>query len=259
MARFKLTLEYDGSAYHGWQLLKGHSSIQGKIMDACREAFQTDKFELYGSGRTDAGVHALGQVAHLDVNTKLSPMQIRFKLNDNLPASIAIIDVEEVDAKFHARYDATARSYVYHIAKRKTAFGKKYAYWVKDYLNMEDMHHAAQQMVGLKDFRSFGDKDSETTSTKVEVKSVNVYKEGDSIVIHVVGSHFLWKMVRRMVGVLIEVGRGNITERKLQSFFDSYSNEPAKYTAPPSGLYLEHVYYNNEEIDYRPVSLLYIK
>jgi tRNA pseudouridine38-40 synthase len=121
------------------------------------------------------------------------------------------------------------------------------------------MHHAAQQMVGLKDFRSFGDKDSETTSTKVEVKSVNVYKEGDSIVIHVVGSHFLWKMVRRMVGVLIEVGRGNITERKLQSFFDSYSNEPAKYTAPPSGLYLEHVYYNNEEIDYRPVSLLYIK
>lgn len=259
MARFKLTLEYDGSAYYGWQLQKGHTSVQGKIMDACREAFQTDRFELYGSGRTDSGVHALGQVAHLDVNTKLSPAQVRFKLNDNLPASIAINEVEEVDPKFHARYDASARSYIYHIAKRKTAFGKKYAYWVKDYLDMEAMSNAAQLMVGLKDFRSFGDKDSETTSTKVEVKSVNVIKEGDSIIIHVVGSHFLWKMVRRMVGVLIEVGRGNITEKMLLRFFETYSNEPAKFTAPPSGLYLEHVYYDNEPIDMRPVSLLFIR
>lgn len=259
MPRFKLTIEYDGSPYYGWQLQKGHSSIQGKIMDACREVFQTDKFELYGSGRTDSGVHALGQVAHLDVNTKLSPAQIRFKLNDNLPATISILNVEEADARFHARYDATARSYVYHIAKRKSAFGKKYAYWIKDFLDFEAMNSAAQLMVGLKDFRSFGDKDSESTSTKVEVTSVNVYKDGDSIVVHVVGSHFLWKMVRRMVGILIEVGRGNISEQKLQSFFSSYSNEPAKYTAPPSGLFLEHVYYNGEQVNHRPVTLLYIR
>jgi len=172
MSRFKLTLEYDGSAFHGWQLLKGHSSVQGKIMDACREVFKTDRFELYGSGRTDAGVHALGQVAHLDVATQLSTTQMRYKLNDNLPASISIIAIEEVDPKFHARYDAIARSYIYQIATRKTAFGKKYAYWIKDDLNVVDMQAAADMMVGMKDFRSFGDKDSETKSTIVEVTSV---------------------------------------------------------------------------------------
>ena len=259
MSRFKLTLEYDGSAFHGWQLLKGHSSVQGKIMDACREVFKTDRFELYGSGRTDAGVHALGQVAHLDVATQLSTTQMRYKLNDNLPASISIIAIEEVDPKFHARYDAIARSYIYQIATRKTAFGKKYAYWIKDDLNVVDMQAAADMMVGMKDFRSFGDKDSETKSTIVEVTSVNVYRDGESIIVHVVGSHFLWKMVRRMVGVLIEAGRGNINASKLRSFFERHSDQPAKLTVPPSGLYLEHVYYPGEKINDKPIPLLYIR
>lgn len=260
MARFKLTLEYDGSAYHGWQLLKGHSSVQGKIMDACREVFKTDKFELYGSGRTDAGVHALGQVVHLDVATSLTPAQVRFKLNDCLPSSIAILFVEEADAKFHARYDAVARSYIYQIATRKTAFAKKYAYWVKDDLNVGNMQAAAELMVGLKDYASFGDKDAETKSTMVEVVSVQVYRDGESIIVHVVGSHFLWKMVRRMVGVLIEVGRGNIGAAKFKSFFEQRSSEPALYTVPPSGLYLEKVYYSGEKVSaVRPISLMYIR
>lgn len=259
MARFKLTLEYDGSAYHGWQLLKGHASVQGKIMDACREAFNTDKFELYGSGRTDAGVHALGQVAHLDVSTKLSTTQMRYKLNDNLPATISIINIEEVDPKFHARYDAIARSYIYQISTRKTAFGKRYAYWIKDDLNVADMQAAADMLVGMKDFRSFGDKDTESKTTIVKVNSVEVFRDGESIVVHVLGSHFLWKMVRRIVGVLIEAGRGNITAQKLQSYFDQYSNEPAQFTVPPSGLYLERVYYPGDKIDNKPIPLIFIR
>ena len=259
MPRYKLTIEYDGSPYHGWQLLKGHISIQGKIMDACREVLKTDKFELYGSGRTDAGVQALGQVAHLDANTKLSPLMLRYKLNDNLPATISIINIEEVGPKFHARYDATSRSYMYQIANRKSAFAKRYAYWVKDNLNISDMQNAAKMMVGMKDFRSFGDKDSESTSTIVEVTDVRVYYDGDSIIIQVVGSHFLWKMVRRMVGVLIEVGRGKIDNAKIRSFFEEYSTEPASYTAPPSGLYLEAVYYDNEPVKQHPIPMLFIR
>lgn len=262
MGRYKLTLEYDGSAYHGWQMQKDSNSVQGKLVDAVRQAFgMQSKFELYGAGRTDAGVHALGQVAHLDINTTLTPKQIKFKLNDALPATISIIDVKAVSPKFHARYDATSRSYIYQIATRKSAFGKRYAYWIKDTLDAEAMQEAAQLMVGMKDFKSFGDKDSETKSTIVEVTAVNVYEDGSSIIINVVGSHFLWKMVRRIVGVLVEVGRGHIDCRRVESYFRQYSPEPAQFTVPPSGLYLEKVEYGRMD-DYSeepPMPLVYIR
>lgn len=262
MARFKLTLEYDGSAYHGWQLQKDSNSVQGKIMDAVKEVFGAQsKFELYGAGRTDAGVHALGQVAHLDINTTLPPLQIKYRLNDVLPATISIIDVKPVSNKFHARYDATSRSYIYQISTRKSAFGKRYAYWIKDTLNVDAMQDAADLMVGMKDFRSFGDKDAETKSTMVEVTAVNVYTDGSSIIVNVVGSHFLWKMVRRIVGVLVEVGRGHIDKHCVEGYFRKYSPEPATFTVPPSGLYLERVEYNNIDdcVEELPNSLLYIR
>lgn len=261
MARFKLTLEYDGSAYHGWQLQKDNNSVQGKLMDAVKEVFGSKtKFELYGAGRTDAGVHALGQVAHLDINTSLQPVQIKYKLNDVLPATIAIIEVKPVPNTFHARYDAISRSYIYQISTRKSAFGKRYAYWIKDKLDIEAMQNAAELMIGMKDFRSFGDKDSETKSTMVEVTDVVVYKEGSTIVINVVGSHFLWKMVRRMVGVLVEVGRGHIDLRKVESYFEQYSTEPATFTVPPAGLYLEHVEYDAIDFDEAlPMPLIYFR
>lgn len=260
MARFKLTLEYDGSAYHGWQMQKDSNSVQGKLVDAIKEAFGVQsKFEIYGAGRTDAGVHALGQVAHLDINTNLQPIQIKYKLNDALPATISIIDVKPVSNKFHARYDATSRSYIYQIATRKSAFGKRYAYWIKDVLDVEAMQKAAQLMVGMKDFRSFGDKDSETKSTIVEVTAVDVYADGSSIIVNVVGSHFLWKMVRRIVGVLIEVGRGHIDRQRVESYFKKFSPEPATFTVPPSGLYLERVEYNNVDDNDLPMPLMYIR
>jgi len=263
MSRYKLTLEYDGSAYHGWQLQKDSNSVQGKIMDAVRDVFGPHaRFELYGAGRTDSGVHALGQVAHLDVDSQLAPLQLKYKLNDALPATISIIDVVQVPKKFHARYDATSRSYIYQIATRKSAFSKRYAYWVKDKLDTEAMQAAADIMVGMKDYKSFGDKDSETKSTIVEVTAVNIFLDGSSIIVNVVGSHFLWKMVRRIVGVLIEVGRGRIDKRKVESYFKQYSPEPAQFTVPPAGLYLERVDYPGEEADEMeamPMPLMYVR
>lgn len=262
MARFKLTLEYDGSAYHGWQMQKDSNSVQGKLMDAVKDVFGAQaKFELYGAGRTDAGVHALGQVAHLDINTTLTPIQLRYKLNDVLPATISIIKVDAVSNKFHARYDATSRSYIYQIATRKSAFAKRYAYWVKDKLDIDAMQNAAEAMIGMKNYQSFGDKDSETKSTMVEVTAVNVYEDGNSIIVNVVGSHFLWKMVRRIVGVLIEVGRGRIDRKKVESYLRQYSPEPAQFTVPPAGLYLEKVEYHNvEDMDEGlPMPLLYVR
>ncbi len=258
MSRYKLTIEYDGSSFRGWQMQKGQPTIQGKLYEACNKVFKTDNFELYGAGRTDAGVHALAQVAHLEVTTELPTQQIMYKLNDELPASICIKSVEKAHARFHARYDAVARSYVYQIAKRRTAFGKPFVWWIRDDLNLAKMRKASEIFIGMKDYMSFGESEDEKGSTKVEIKSVDIREVGDSIYIHIVGSHFLWKMVRRIVGVLVEVGRGKMREDVINSYFETFSKEPAKYTAPPSGLYLEHVYYGGEKIAEKPQLLINI-
>jgi len=250
MGRFKLTIEYEGTRYSGWQMQKGGKTIQGEILDACRELFNTGEIDLFGAGRTDGGVHAIGQVAHLGVETDLEPLRIKYGINDRLPPDISIINVEPAHPKFHARYDANARSYIYQISRRRTAFGKKYVWWIKDQLDIERMNEAAKIFPGLRDYRSFTDDDQEQSSTKVEVLHASVNDFGDLIVFHVVGSHFLWKQVRRMTGVLVEAGRGKLSPSEISSFFRIKSDIPAKLTAPPSGLFLEKVYYRNEEVIY---------
>ena len=247
MSRFKLTLEYEGTRYSGWQMQKGGKSIQGEILDACRELFEKDNVEIYGAGRTDSGVHALAQVAHLEVNTDLIPLKIKYGINDRLPPDISILNVEEVNSNFHARHDAVARSYIYQISRRRTAFGKKYVWWIKDNLNVEIMNEVASKFPGLKDYHSFTDESQEQGSTKVEIKHAMVHEFGHLIVFHVIGSHFLWKQVRRMTGVLVEAGRGKLAPEDIQSFFKIHSDIPAKLTAPPSGLFLEKVYYKQDE------------
>ena len=255
MSRYKLTLEYEGTKYSGWQMQKGGKSIQGEILDACRDLFSTDNVDIYGAGRTDSGVHALAQVAHLDVQTDLATLRIKYGINDRLPSDISIINVEEADPKFHARHDAIARSYIYQISRRRTAFGKKYVWWIKDYLDIGLMNQVASIFPGLKDYRSFTDESQESGSTKVEIKHSEVHEFGDILVFHVIGSHFLWKQVRRMTGVLIEAGRGKLSPEDISLFFKKHSDIPAKLTAPPSGLFLQRVYYKNEELgfDIEPV------
>ncbi len=252
MPRFKLTIEYDGSKYRGWQFQKDTPTVMGRLMDACKEVFQVNDFELYGSGRTDAGVHALGQVAHLDIKTAMPHYIVEQRLNEQLPASINILRVEKAHPRFHARYDAVARSYVYHIAKRRTAFGKDFVWWVKDPLDAKAMADAATLFLGMHDFRSFGQTEREGESTLVELQALRIYEIDNSILIHIVGSHFLWRMVRRMVGVLVEVGRGRFSGKDIEAFLREYSEMPARFTAPPSGLYLDRVYYPGESVGEEP-------
>jgi tRNA pseudouridine38-40 synthase len=246
MARFKLTIEYEGTRFSGWQVQKNSRTVQGEISEAIRTVFNTTSFEFFGSGRTDAGVHALHQVAHLDVKTMLAPEIIRMKLNDELPADINIIEIEKAQALFHARHDALARSYLYQISRRRTAFGKRFVWWIKDPLDVSKMQQAAALFVGLKDFRSFTADDPEAKSTKVQVNSIDIQPSGDLILIRIVGSHFIWKMVRQMVGVLAEVGRDKISLDDVKNFLQTESGEPARLTAPPSGLFLERVYYKGD-------------
>jgi len=239
--RFKLTIEYAGTRYSGWQIQRNARTIQGEIERAIREVTHVKPFELYGSGRTDAGVHALAQVAHLDINTTLPGETLRRRVNDALPSDINILRIDKVRHRFHARHDAVARSYIYQIARRRTAFAKAFVWWVKDDLDADAMRRTASRFVGMHDFRTFSDDDPDHKSTQVLVESFDVHEDGDLLVVHIEASHFLWKMVRRLVGVLVEVGRGAQSLDDAVALLAKPSPLPARVTAPASGLFLERV------------------
>ncbi len=256
MARFKLTLEYAGTRYSGWQIQKNARTIQGELESAVTGISGRRDFEVYGSGRTDAGVHALAQVAHLDLETRMSAADLRYALNDRLPADVNILSVEKVPRRFHARHSAVARSYLYQISRRRTAFGKALVYWVKDALEVERMREGARLFLGLRDFRCFTSDNPEETSTKVQVDRLEIGEAGDLILVRMLGSHFIWKMVRRVVGVLVEVGRGGLHPNDVTRFFEEESGVPARLTAPPSGLFLERVFYEGDHRDFPLVPVL---
>jgi tRNA pseudouridine38-40 synthase len=247
-SRFKLFIEYEGTRYSGWQKQENAKTIQGTLIKAAMEVFGNNFADLQGSGRTDSGVHALCQVAHFDAKTVLAPEIIRIKLNDQLPGDINILDLKKTNQNFHARHDAKIRSYLYQLSKRRTAFGKNYVWWIKDRLDFNKMESAAKLFIGMHDFLSFSDDNPEEKSTKVSIDDVQLKEEGNLILIRIVGSHFIWKMVRRIVGVLVEVGRGNKTEDDILYYLNTKSNEPAKNTAPPSGLFLEKVLYEGDTL-----------
>jgi len=243
MPRFKLTLEYAGTRYSGWQIQKNARTVQGEIDRAVRTVTARTDFELYGSGRTDAGVHAVAQISHLDVSTTLTAEILRRRLNDDLPADINVLAVERVSHRFHARHDAVARRYLYQIARRRTAFAKPFVWWVKEPLDGGLMAESAGRFAGMHDFQAFSDDDPDDKSTDVLVNSVTVGEDGDLILVRVVGSHFLWKMVRRMVGVLVAVGRQDLAASAVPALLESPNGIPATLTAPASGLFLARVVY----------------
>ncbi len=258
MPRFKLTVEYAGTRYSGWQIQKNARTVQGEMDRAVRTVTGRTDFELYGSGRTDAGVHALAQVAHLDVSTNLPADTLRRRLNDELPADINILGAAPVPHRFHARHHAVARRYLYQIARRRTAFAKPYVWWVKEPLDVDRMREAARAFVGMRDYRSFAAADARDEpgdtppSTLVLVDHLEIIEDGDLLLVSIQGSHFLWKMVRRMVGVLVEIGRGGLPATAVRTFLAGGSAAPARLTAPPSGLFLERVYYQGEPQDAPP-------
>lgn len=242
---YKLLIEYDGTRYSGWQVQKNARTIQGELLEAAKKVCGPST-ELTGSGRTDAGVHAIGQVASLTSPRELSPIQLMHGLNDLLPSNINILRVSKTQNNFNPRADAVGRSYIYQISKRRTAFGKKYVWWIKDSLDSEKMSKIFNVFKGMHDFTAFSDKDKENTSTKVLVEEVKMRELPDLILIRIRASHFLWKMVRRIVGCAVEVGRGTVDMNSILSMLDEKNRSAAEWTAPPSGLFLEQVRYKNE-------------
>lgn len=246
--KVKLTIEYAGTRYSGWQVQQNARTVQGVLIEAIEQATAQRAFDLQGAGRTDAGVHALGQVAHLDVATTLAPELLRRKINDALPHDVNVLRIDRVRHGFHARHDAVARSYLYHVARRRTAFYKPFVWWVKEALDVEAMRRTAAAFVGLHDFQAFSDDDPDERSTRVQVDVFDLHEDGDLLLFHVQGSHFIWKMVRRLVGVLVEVGRGGMRVDDAAALIGQPSAVPARLTAPASGLFLERVYYAGEPV-----------
>ena len=255
MPRFKLTIEYAGTKYSGWQKQKNARTVQGEIERAIGAVTRDTAFEFMGSGRTDAGVHALRQVAHLDLRKTLPAETLRRGINDELPADIHVLAVDSVPHRFHARHAAVARSYLYQIARRRSAFAKPFVWWVKEPLDLDRMTQAAARFNGMHDFQAFSDDDPEDKSTDVLVEDVTLAEDGDLILVRVGGSHFIWKMVRRMVGVLVEVGKGQLDPDDVTGLLSGNAPlsrqaalpTPASLTAPASGLFLERVFYEGDQ------------
>ena len=249
MATWKLTVEYDGTRYYGWQEQKNARTVAGELRGAA-EAFLSRPVEIAGAGRTDAGVHALGQVVRLRTAGQHKRVALLHEINDRLPPDINVLKAETVPDGFDPRRDALARYYIYQISQRRTAFAKRFVWWVKDNLDQASIREAAGMLVGRRDFAHFCDKRAEEGSTIVVVNDVQFRSDGDLLLLRIGASHYLWKMVRRIVGALVEVGRGSINPAEFGGLIGSKSgvNSPGRFdvaahTAPPSGLFLERVVY----------------
>ncbi len=247
---YKLTLEYDGSKYSGWQTQVNARTVQGELQRVADELFGVET-EIHGAGRTDSGVHALGQVAHLKVRNalrKLSAPQILRELNDRLPSSIAVVSCEDAPGRFHARHDAVSRTYFYQYSTRKTALSKRFVWWIKEPLDIPKMQAAAALIAGRHDFIQFRAKDPSRPeeSTVVVVNAAEVGVDGEMVVFRIEASHFLWKMVRRLAGTLAKVGLGEVSVEQFAALIEGRKPtgmDIAAWTAPGSGLFLESVQY----------------
>lgn len=247
MPTYRLTLEYEGTRYHGWQEQKNARSVTGELRRAIEDSGGAIR-ELGGSGRTDAGVHALAQVAHLRLARRIDPEPFRREVNDRLPHDVHILGLEPVPDNFHSRHSAVLRSYVYQISRRRSALAKRWVWWVKRPLDFDRMSEAASLLPGKHDFRLFCERPADQPSTLVVVEGIELAEHGSLILVRIAASHFLWKMVRRVVGTLVQVGGGDLSQEEFAALVAAQKPRPgrglpAEWTAPPSGLFLERVLY----------------
>ena len=253
MPNWKLTIEYEGTRYSGWQVQHNtKKTIQGKLLEAARDAL--GDVQLQGAGRTDAGVHAAGQVASLRSRKAIRAADLVWEINQRLPADIHVVHAEPASERFHPRHDATERIYLYQVSTRRSAFVKPFVWWVRDRLDVAAVERASQSLVGLRDFSRWTDRRSEAEDHRVKVERTGVGIDGDLVLIRIGASHFLWKMVRKLVAALVDVGRGELSVEA----FDALLKEPGPHyepTAPPAGLFLEAVLYPGDVFT-RPLEAL---
>ena len=245
MPRYKIIIEYDGTPFSGWQFQDNAPSVQGTIMIAI-QAFSGEKVVVHGAGRTDAGVHALGQVAHFDLSTERETDIVRDALNAHLrPHPVAILSAEKVPAAFDARRSAVRRHYLYRIVNRRSdlALDRGRVWRVPRPLDVDVMHAAAQRLVGKHDFTTFRSTECQAKSPDKTLDRLDVSRAGEEIHIAAVARSFLHNQVRSMVGSLVAVGEGKWSADDLSRALDARDRSACGPVAPPEGLYLVRVDY----------------
>lgn len=244
MRNIKLIIEYDGKGFNGWQKQPNKLNIQGEIERAIKEV-TGEEVELNASGRTDAGVHAISQVANFKTQSNIDINKIPIALNSKLKKSIIIKKAEEVDLNFHARYNAKGKKYRYIINNSLvgSAIYRDLEYNFPIKLDVEKMKHAAKYFEGEHDFKAFKSSGTSNKNSVREIYKVEIKEENERIILEFTGNGFLYNMVRIMVGTLMDVGLGKIKPESIKDIIDSKERTKAGKTAPAQGLYLVEVYY----------------
>lgn len=245
MRRFKLTIEYDGGPFVGWQRQENGQTVQGALEDAIA-AFVPERVVVKGAGRTDSGVHGLGQVAHIDLPDKWDADTVRDAINAHVrPAPISVLSAELVDDAFDARFSAVKRHYLYRISDRRAppALDKGRVWWVAQRLDVEAMHAAAQALVGQHDFTTFRASECQAKSPVRTLDRLDVSREGDEIAIRASARSFLHNQVRSMAGTLKKVGDGKWPVHAVAEALAARDRTRSGPVAPPDGLYLVRVDY----------------
>jgi tRNA pseudouridine38-40 synthase len=245
MNNYKMTIAYDGSRYKGWQRLgDGENSIQGKIETVLSRLLKKET-QIIGSGRTDAGVHARGQVANFHCKKNLEVDAFLEEVNHYLPEDISLVSLEKVDENFHARYNATAKVYRYYILQKGVhdPFVRKYSLHIPDFLDLEAMEAAAKMVVGEHDFTTFTNAKSKKKSMVRRVDRLDIFPEGDYLILEFEGNGFLHNMVRRLTGTLIQIGLNQLKPSAMKKYLEAQDRQKVTYIAESKGLFLERVTY----------------
>ena len=241
MLRVKAVIEYDGSDYFGWQLQKGQRTIQGELEQALKVLFKK-RIPVTGSGRTDTGVHARGQVAHFDI-PEFDLQKLKRSLNGLLRKDIVVKSLSECAPDFHARFDAKQRWYHYYISQELTALNRNFAWTILTPLNLTLMQVGAEMIKPVKDFRSFCKVKSEVKHHRCTIIESRWFKWGDLLVYEIAADRFLHGMVRAVVGSLVAIGSGKITLKEFEKIIQAGDRRLVPQTAPAKGLVLEKVKY----------------
>jgi tRNA pseudouridine38-40 synthase len=241
----KLTMEYDGTAYHGWQIQPGLQTIQGVMREQIARITQ-QKVNLIGAGRTDAGVHALGQVANFQTESAIDLPSLQRGLNSLLPPDIVITRAEEAEEGFHARFSARSKVYEYHILNRSypSALLRDYAWFVHHGLDLSSMRTCGKLLIGSHDFSSFRASGDESRHSTREVIRLEIERRQEHLVVVTIEANaFLREMVRSIVGTLVDVGQGKTSFEEFKEIFGAHDRRQAGMTAPAQGLFLVQVKY----------------
>jgi len=239
-----MTIAYDGSDLHGWQIQKKGRTVQGDIEDALKKIFKNNKINLIGAGRTDSGVHALAQIANVKVNTDMQSEKLKDALNGNLNNDIYISDCKEEHKDFHSRFSAVRREYKYKIQTSFSPVNRRYIWNINDDINLDILHECANLVLGEHDFTQLSKKNEELDNKICHVYDSQWEINGDKVNYRVQANRFLHHMVRYLVGVMIEISKHHILSTKDFNAMINGADRKMIFKAPSKGLYLEKIYYD---------------